>query len=197
MPVTSYLAAPVLSRTGEVLGGLFFGHSQPARFSDRHERMLIGVAAQGAIAIDNARLYERVNDLLARERDARAVAETASRAKDEFLAMLGHELRNPLAPILTALQLMELRGDRTVARAPGDRAPGRSPRAARRRSARRLAHHARQDRAGAAAHRSSHAIVAQAIEMASPLIEQSSIGCTCRRRATGSTSTPIRRAWRR
>ncbi|MEP7381696.1 MAG: ATP-binding protein [Gemmatimonadota bacterium] len=37
-------------------------------------------------------------------------AEAASRSKDEFLAMLGHELRNPLAPIVTALQLMRLRG---------------------------------------------------------------------------------------
>ena len=41
---------------------------------------------------------------------ARREAEGASRTKDEFLAMLGHELRNPLAPILTALQLMRLRG---------------------------------------------------------------------------------------
>ncbi|HEX4382057.1 MAG TPA: ATP-binding protein, partial [Myxococcales bacterium] len=41
---------------------------------------------------------------------ARREAELANRAKDEFLAMLGHELRNPLAPILTALQLMRLRG---------------------------------------------------------------------------------------
>jgi signal transduction histidine kinase len=41
---------------------------------------------------------------------ARRDAEAANRAKDEFLAMLGHELRNPLAPILTALQLMRLRG---------------------------------------------------------------------------------------
>jgi signal transduction histidine kinase len=40
----------------------------------------------------------------------RAAAESANRAKDEFLAMLGHELRNPLAPILTALQLLKLRG---------------------------------------------------------------------------------------
>ena len=40
----------------------------------------------------------------------REAAETANRAKDEFLAMLGHELRNPLSPILTALQLMKLRG---------------------------------------------------------------------------------------
>jgi len=41
----------------------------------------------------------------------RAAEQSASRTKDEFLAMLGHELRNPLAPILTALQLMTLRGD--------------------------------------------------------------------------------------
>ena len=41
--------------------------------------------------------------------NARREAEAANRAKDEFLAMLGHELRNPLAPILTALQLMRLR----------------------------------------------------------------------------------------
>jgi PAS domain S-box-containing protein len=47
---------------------------------------------------------EQVNNL----RDA---AESANRAKDEFLAMLGHELRNPLSPILTALQLMKLRGE--------------------------------------------------------------------------------------
>jgi signal transduction histidine kinase len=44
---------------------------------------------------------------------ARQVAEEASSAKDQFLAMLGHELRNPLSPILTALQLMNLRGMRS------------------------------------------------------------------------------------
>jgi signal transduction histidine kinase len=45
------------------------------------------------------------------EQTARLAAEQANRAKDEFLAMLGHELRNPLAPIVTAIQLMKLRGD--------------------------------------------------------------------------------------
>ncbi len=45
------------------------------------------------------------------ERAARLAAEQANRAKDEFLAMLGHEMRNPLAPIVTALQLIKLRGD--------------------------------------------------------------------------------------
>ncbi|HVQ24646.1 MAG TPA: HAMP domain-containing sensor histidine kinase, partial [Planctomycetota bacterium] len=48
--------------------------------------------------------------LLDEAQEARVEAERANRAKDEFLAMLGHELRNPLAPILTALQLMRLRG---------------------------------------------------------------------------------------
>ncbi|HEY8025895.1 MAG TPA: ATP-binding protein [Burkholderiaceae bacterium] len=47
---------------------------------------------------------------------AKRAAEAASRSKDEFLAMLGHELRNPLAPIVTALQLMRLRGVETAER---------------------------------------------------------------------------------
>jgi signal transduction histidine kinase len=58
----------------------------------------------------DALLVER-EQLLVREREARRDAEHASRAKDDFLAMLGHELRNPLAPIVTALQLLALRGD--------------------------------------------------------------------------------------
>jgi PAS domain S-box-containing protein len=59
-------------------------------------------------------IEERNRQLLVREREARAEAEVANRSKDEFLAMLGHELRNPLAPIVTALQLMRLRGDDTL-----------------------------------------------------------------------------------
>jgi PAS domain S-box-containing protein len=45
-----------------------------------------------------------------RERAARLAAEQASRAKDEFIAILAHELRSPLAPIVTAIQLARLRG---------------------------------------------------------------------------------------
>jgi signal transduction histidine kinase/DNA-binding response OmpR family regulator len=104
LPVRSYLAAPVVSRSGNVLGGLFFGHAQPGVFGERSERLLSALAAQAAIAIDNAQLYER-------EQAARAQAESASRAKDDFLAMLGHELRNPMAPIVTALEVMEMRPD--------------------------------------------------------------------------------------
>jgi PAS domain S-box-containing protein len=45
------------------------------------------------------------------DQTARLIAEEANRAKDEFLAMLGHELRNPLAPMVTALELLRLRGE--------------------------------------------------------------------------------------
>ena len=58
LPVRSYLAVPVMSRGGEVLGGLFFGHPQPAVFNARAERLVMGLAAQAAVAIDNARLYQ-------------------------------------------------------------------------------------------------------------------------------------------
>jgi PAS domain S-box-containing protein len=59
LPVRSYLAVPVVSRSGEVLGGLFFGHAEPGVFTDRRERLVVGIAAQAAVAIDNARLFEQ------------------------------------------------------------------------------------------------------------------------------------------
>ncbi len=58
LPVVSYLAVPVISRSGEVLGGLFFGHPEAGVFDERHESLAVGLAAQAAIAIDNARLFE-------------------------------------------------------------------------------------------------------------------------------------------
>jgi PAS domain S-box-containing protein len=58
LPVRSYLAVPVLSRTGEVLGGLFFGHAKTGVFTPRSERGLAGLAAEAAVAIDNVRLSQ-------------------------------------------------------------------------------------------------------------------------------------------
>lgn len=58
LPVRSYLAVPVISRSGDVHGGLFFGHAQPGVFTERHESIVSSIAGQAAIAIDNARLLE-------------------------------------------------------------------------------------------------------------------------------------------
>jgi PAS domain S-box-containing protein len=70
---------------------------------------VLGMATITRDISDRRRAEREHDDLLARERAARAEAEAASRAKDEFLAMLGHELRNPLSPIVVALQLLRLR----------------------------------------------------------------------------------------
>jgi PAS domain S-box-containing protein len=102
LPVRSYLAVPVTSRSGEVMGGLFFGHSDVDVFTERAEQLVVGVAAQAAIAMDNARLYEAAQrEIASRERAEGALREMDQR-KDEFLATLAHELRNPLAPIRQA-----------------------------------------------------------------------------------------------
>jgi PAS domain S-box-containing protein len=73
LPVTSYLAVPVISRTGDVLGGLFFGHAELARFNEETERLVSAVANQAAVAIDNARLF-------ASARDANAKLEIANQS---------------------------------------------------------------------------------------------------------------------
>jgi PAS domain S-box-containing protein len=57
LPVRSYLAVPVISRSGEVHGGLFFGHSEVGIFTERHEIIVSGIAAIAATAMDNARLF--------------------------------------------------------------------------------------------------------------------------------------------
>jgi PAS domain S-box-containing protein len=102
LPVRSYLAVPVISRSGEVMGGLLFGHPDPNVFTERAEMLVVGVAAQAAVAMDNARQYEAAQrEIASRERAEAALRETDQR-KDEFLATLAHELRNPLAPIRQA-----------------------------------------------------------------------------------------------
>ena len=92
LPVRSYLAVPVKGVQGNVLGGLFFGHSQAGVFTEQHERLALGVAAWASVALENARLYT----------DAQA----ANRTKDEFLAVLSHELRTPLNAIVGYSRLL-------------------------------------------------------------------------------------------
>ena len=89
LPVRSYLAVPVTSRSGEVIGGLFFGHSKVGVFTERAERIVVGMAAQAAIAIDNARLVAAL-------RDARSELETTNERLEEQVQQRTAELRETI-----------------------------------------------------------------------------------------------------
>nr|HET7859506.1 ATP-binding protein [Caldimonas sp.] len=100
----AYAITPLVAR-GRTLGALAVLQAESGRnFTADDEALLGDIAQRAALAIDNARLYSEAEA-------ARRQAELANRAKDEFLAMLGHELRNPLAPIVTTLRLMAMRDD--------------------------------------------------------------------------------------
>lgn len=80
LPVRSYLAVPVTSRSGEVLGGLFYGHADPHVFTEEAEQIVAAIAAQAAIAMDNARLYgEAQKEIAERIRVEEALREANDR----------------------------------------------------------------------------------------------------------------------
>jgi serine phosphatase RsbU (regulator of sigma subunit) len=85
LPVHAYLAVPVKARDGEVLGGLFFGHSTPGVFDAEAERMVVGVAALAALAIENARLHDTAQRELAASRRAYLERDTVARVLQESL----------------------------------------------------------------------------------------------------------------
>ncbi|WP_207424133.1 ATP-binding protein [Desertivirga brevis] len=99
LPVVSYLAVPVISKSGKVIGGLFLGHKDADVFTAEHENLVLGLASQAAIALDNAKLYEEVKEL--------------SLKKDEFLSIASHELKTPLTSIKAFNQLMQRTKDST------------------------------------------------------------------------------------
>ncbi len=96
----SYLAVPVYRADGTLLGVIAFGHRAANKFSERNERILGAIAMQAAVGMENARLFTSL--------------QSASAAKDHFLATLSHELRTPLNPIF--LILSELAADSHLTR---------------------------------------------------------------------------------
>ena len=92
----SYICVPLKSRT-RVLGALTFVTAESGRIYDtNHVRAAGDLADRAVIAIENASLL--------------AALKESDRRKDEFLAMLAHELRNPLAPIRNAVQILRVKG---------------------------------------------------------------------------------------
>ena len=109
LPVTSYLAVPVISRSGAVLGALLFGHSQPGRFSAEHERLTKSLAATAALAVDNANLYGETRRAEANQRRLNDELRETVHVNELFVAVLAHDLRSPLAAMLTAADLIQSR----------------------------------------------------------------------------------------
>ena len=92
LPVVSYLAVPVLSAAGEVHGGLFFGHDQPNMFSEDSQSLVAAIAAQAAVAMDNARLHRSAEMEIERRRKAEDV-------KELLLNEIKHRVKNTLGTV--------------------------------------------------------------------------------------------------
>jgi len=112
--VTNELLVPLVRADGVADERFFKFNLEPIRDLDG---MVYGMMAL-AIDVSEQVVARRAMEKTHREHERLlAELESASRTKDEFLAMLGHELRNPLAPIVTALELMKLRSDGIQSRA--------------------------------------------------------------------------------
>lgn len=100
LPVRSYLAVPVMAPDGNVVGGLFFGHAERGRFSADHEALVVAVAGQAAVAIENARLFKTAQKEIEQRKHAEArleelnwqlqdlIGEAVERAKNAEQALL-------------------------------------------------------------------------------------------------------------
>ena len=88
LPVASYLAVPVASRDGNVIGTVLLGHPERARFTSRHEELMVGLAAQAAITIENARLIQHVREVKSCETLEQRVAQRTQELTEAEEALL-------------------------------------------------------------------------------------------------------------
>src|SRR6185503_20120477 len=105
----SAFAALPLAIDGRAQGVLVFTYSGQHRFTDDEREFLSALTRACEHALERSRLYAVERHARRTAEEASHRAEAANRRKDEFLAMLGHELRNPLAAIVSALDLLKCR----------------------------------------------------------------------------------------
>jgi PAS domain S-box-containing protein len=90
VPLRSYLAVPVVSRSGEILGGLFYGHPKPGFFSNEAEKSLVTLASQATVSIETAELYNSLQNEIKlgqqREEDARKFAAIVKSSNDAIIS---------------------------------------------------------------------------------------------------------------
>ena len=103
VPCASHLAVPLVG-LDRVQGVLLVTRAELDGYTDDHLRVLSIGASQIAAYLTACQLRAQEAQIVSEHEAARAAAEAESSAKDEFLAMLGHELRNPLMPIGLAMQ---------------------------------------------------------------------------------------------